>query len=117
MLYGEQECDRCRMIIGEPRFASAVVLADGEVRRFDDVGCLREWARDRAPEEISQVWVHDVASGEWRTAGEVVFVRGSLRVTPMGSGWVALAEPAGAPAVLGEEVYEGPLRWEDLTRR
>ena len=38
IIYGQDPCDQCSMIINEPRFATAYVTKSGDVRRFDDLG-------------------------------------------------------------------------------
>ena len=38
IVYGEDVCDRCNMIISEARFASAYWTTAGDARRFDDIG-------------------------------------------------------------------------------
>lgn len=89
ILYGEHECDQCRMIVSEERFA-AVALVEGVPHRFDDLGCLARWAAGRELAGAS-IWVHDAASAEWLEPVEAVFIRSAERVTPMGSGWLAVS--------------------------
>jgi len=87
--WGERECDRCRMILSEPRYAAAAVADGGEVAVFDDLACLAAWVRagDAVPQRI---WVHDHSSGEWIDARSAAYERRPDLVTPMGSGLVAL---------------------------
>ena len=38
ILYGQDVCDECDMIISEEKYAAAYWTEEGEARRFDDVG-------------------------------------------------------------------------------
>ena len=115
MRYGLDPCDRCVMIISEERFACAYVTPAGEARRFDDLGCLTAFLVER-PEPVAEVWVHDDETRGWLRGREATYVRTS-GITPMGTGLVALADPAKARA-RGSEVLDfaafralGPGAW------
>lgn len=101
--YGQDECDQCRMIINEPRFAAAYVTADGQTRRFDDVGgmLIYDEAHD---EEVAIFWIHDYDTGEWVKASDAYFVWADAEAlhTPMGYGIVAFADRARAEALAAE---------------
>lgn len=88
--YGEDTCDRCLMIINEARFAAACVTADGETRRFDDIGGMVAYI-DETAEDVAVYWVHDYDTEEWLKAGEAFFVKSDSQHTPMGFGIVAFA--------------------------
>jgi copper chaperone NosL len=47
IVYGEDVCERCSMIINEARYAAAYVTEDGEAHRFDDIGgmVMRKWPK------------------------------------------------------------------------
>ncbi len=109
--YGHQECSHCRMIISEERFAAALQWADGEVARFDDIGCLLASMEARA-EVPPKVWVHDADSVEWLDARTATFVLEEARTTPMGSGVVALTTEAAARQRVAESetIYD----WDEL---
>ena len=50
----EDACSHCRMTISEREYAAELVTREGQVERFDDVGCLAAWLReghDRNPDE------------------------------------------------------------------
>ena len=78
ILYGEEVCTECGMIISEPRFAAAYYTPEGDARRFDDIGgMLTHHAANQ--EEVAQFWVHDYETEEWIVAGEAYFVRRCIR--------------------------------------
>jgi copper chaperone NosL len=95
--YGVDPCDRCAMIVNEERFAAAYVTAAGEVRRFDDLGCLTAMFVER-PEPVAEVWVHDHEGRAWLRGREAWFARSATLITPMGTGLIALRDEAQARA-------------------
>ncbi|MCO5172493.1 MAG: nitrous oxide reductase accessory protein NosL [Planctomycetes bacterium] len=97
--YGVDPCDRCQMIISEERFAAAYVTPSGEVRRFDDLGCLTAHPQERA-ERADEVWVHDHETRAWLRGREAHIVRAPGLITPMGTGLVAAADEARARALV-----------------
>ncbi len=93
--YGEDVCDRCNMLIAEPRFATAYATESAEVRRFDDVGCLFLHAQEEA-ETVASYWVHDFNSEEWLAGEEATYVVNPDLITPMGWGIAAFASAGDA---------------------
>src|SRR5690606_1645383 len=96
--YAVDPCDRCQMIVHEERFAAAYATPAGEVRRFDDLGCLTAFLQER-PEDVAEVWTHDHESRAWLRGREAVFVRAPGVITPMGTGLVAAGDRARADAL------------------
>jgi len=42
--YGHDECDFCRMQISDNRYGSEIVTSKGKVFKFDEVGCMIDFA-------------------------------------------------------------------------
>src|SRR5690606_34642650 len=91
-------CSNCNMIISEENFASAYWTADGEARRFDDMGEMLAYIQSN-PEEIASTWVHDMNTAEWLRAEEAWIVMNAGVATPMGTGIVAVATEDDARAL------------------
>ena len=87
--YGEESCDRCRMIISEKRFASAYRTDDGILRKFDDLGCA-VLHRAEQNEQVKQFWVYDYGETDWLDKTEAFFVSSRELLTPMGYGIIAV---------------------------
>lgn len=92
--YGEDVCERCKMIISEEQFSSQYVLKDGEVRKFDDLGCMLHYISHGEPgekekSEITNYYVKDYSSGDWIDGGSAYYVSSEDIKTPMGYGVVA----------------------------
>ena len=101
IVYGEDVCERCSMIINEARYAAAYVTSDGEPHRFDDIGGMLA-RHEEAAEDVVVFWVHDFDSEEWLKAEEAHFVKGD-HITPMGFSIIAFAEYDRAEAWATEE--------------
>ncbi len=88
ILYGEDVCDRCMMIINEARYASAYKTSDGDTRRFDDIGGMILYDLDNG-EDVAAYWVHDYETEEWLKAETATYVEEDNLHTPMGFGIIA----------------------------
>lgn len=118
ILYGEDVCDECGMIIDDERFAAAVIVSVGgetEPRRFDDIGDMIAYA-ERQPElEVLRWYVHDLETLDWLDATTAHYVRAdpARLPTPMGFGLAAFAESARAEA-FAMETEGDVLGFEEL---
>ncbi len=86
--WGEEICDRCHMLISDPRFAGALRLADGTTRQYDDIGCL---ARDLTEGDLQakEIWLRAYDRDQW-LEGETAWLVQSQRIaSPMGFGVAA----------------------------
>jgi copper chaperone NosL len=86
--YGEQECDHCRMLISDARYAAAYMTEAGEARRFDDIGDMLLYHSEHE-EDVYLFWVHDFDSKTWVKADEAFFVVSDAITSPMGHGIAA----------------------------
>ncbi len=85
ILYGQDVCQECGMIINEERFAASYVTESDVVRRFDDVGGMLLYDH-KHQEDVRHYWVHDLDTEGWIDAKEAVFVLDEGLITPMGWG-------------------------------
>lgn len=95
ILYGQDPCDQCSMIINEPRFATSYVTKSGDVRRFDDLGGMLVYDQQNQ-EDVHIYWVHDYNSEEWLNATKASIVHSPDLTTPMAWGLATFASPADA---------------------
>ena len=96
--YGVDLCERCGMVIDEPRFAAAIVFENGGSHKFDDAGEMFAYRADHAAEAVRAWFVHDYTSKVW-LRGETSFYVVSKKVTsPMGTGVAAFGVRAEADA-------------------
>jgi copper chaperone NosL len=89
-------CARCGMLVGEPAFAAQLHTPAGDVRFFDDPGCLLLYAAEHPAEEAA-AWFHHLREDRWVPAERAGFV--PAEGTPMGYGLGAVdaSEPGAIP--------------------
>ncbi len=113
ILYGQDVCDACNMIISEEKFAAAYWTAGGEARRFDDLGEMLTYIGGN-PEERASTWVHDLNSAAWLPAEDAWFVMDAGLTTPMGTGVVALGDEAAARALAFDQAEARVMNFSEL---
>ncbi len=101
ILYGQDVCDECSMIINEDRFATSYVTESGEIRRFDDAGGMLFYDQ-KHQEDVRIYWVHDFETKEWIDAEKAVFVLDDDLFTPMGWGLAPFATQKQAEKYISE---------------
>lgn len=81
----EDMCSMCRMAISEKQFAAEFITQDGDVFKFDDIGCMRDYLKARADRsKIAAFFVADFNSKTWLRAESARFVKSDEFATPMG---------------------------------
>lgn len=113
ILFGQDVCSNCNMIISEANFASAYWTTGGEARRFDDMGEMLAFMQN-TPEERASTWVHDVNTAEWLRAEDAWIVMNAGLMTPMGTGIVAVANEEDAKALAFDQKDAMVLTFNDL---
>src|SRR5262245_60201794 len=68
-LLPEDACAFCRMAISEKRFACELVTKDGDAVKFDDIGCMLHYRKERA-ELVAATFVVDFETREWLKSEE-----------------------------------------------
>lgn len=101
IVYGQDVCDECGMIISEARFAASYVTTTGDVRRFESIEDMLMYHLEHQ-EAVHIFWVHDYQTEKWVRGDGAVFVLSETIVTPMGGGVVAVADKAGADGLIAE---------------
>jgi copper chaperone NosL len=90
-LYPEDQCAQCRMAVSNEAFASEIIAQNGEVFKFDDLGCLEKFLKEKSGLAVAAMYVKDYQTRAWLSKDKSVIVQTSLK-TPMGSGKVAVAD-------------------------
>lgn len=94
--WSRTSCAHCGMMVGEPAFAAQLHTPAGDVRFFDDPGCLLLYAAEHPGDEAS-AWFHHLRDARWIPANLARFAPASP--TPMGYGLGAVdgSEPGAIP--------------------
>lgn len=108
--YDHEACTHCHMLIGDPRYAAQLITTEGDVRSFDDPGCLLVYLAEQHP-HVRALWFRDSRADRWLSGADTRFLPGAQ--TPMGWGFAAV--PAGTPGALSLD--EATARLAEVARR
>ena len=95
IVYGRDACAHCRMRISDAGFAAELRDADGNLTKYDDVGCMLH-AMVALHAEVPEAWVEDHDGGGFVPLVAATLVRAERVQTPMGSHIVAFRDAASA---------------------
>lgn len=101
--YGQDICERCKMIISEEKFSSQLIRENGDVFNFDDIGGMLVYVlENKINPENKKIYVKDFISKKWLTSDEAVFVSLENINTPMNFGLVAVSDKQSAMNLISE---------------
>jgi len=90
--YGQDICERCKMIISEEKFSAQLILNNGNIYKFDDIGGMIHYINEKnLSPEISKIYVKDYNTGKWLSSEEALFIFTNKIKTPMNYGIIALS--------------------------
>lgn len=109
-------CALCRMAITDRRFAAEIIDTEGSIAKFDDMGCLVQYARERKlKERVAACFVMDYENRNWLPARQSHYVISAEIHSPMASGLAAFGERSRAEGIAGR--FHGRiLLYDDLWR-
>jgi copper chaperone NosL len=114
ILYGQENCARCRMTISDARFAAAWRDPSGHETHFDDIGCMVLLVIERLPAAGTRFWVHDYLTEAWLDAPAASFVISESIRSPMSYGVAASATMQGAQQIVKGSTQVNVTQWEAL---
>jgi copper chaperone NosL len=112
---GEDACAECRMLASDARHAAQLRTPDGEVRFFDDLGCLLAHRRGAAADPLG-VFAMTGAENRWVRADRAWVVQSAQYSSPMGYGLMAFGSQAEAQAAAASHPGSSVLPLSDLLR-
>jgi copper chaperone NosL len=83
------------MAVSDRRYAAEVLDREGNLFKFDDVGCMAAFLRSRRP-QIGAAYVADYETRAWVRAEDARYVEAAAFHTPMAHGIVAFGDAARA---------------------
>jgi copper chaperone NosL len=113
---GEEECEHCRMVISDERFAAQLLTRHGKALSFDAAECMAGYVNGRKTVEadIHSLWVLDASDADrWLPAEEAVFLRSPQVRSPMGAGLIAYSD-ADAAHRARDELGGELLHWREV---
>jgi len=90
--YGEDVCEKCKMIISEKLFSSEYLIDKGKTKKFDDLGCMFHYIAQEEvnKDKISSIFVIDYYTNRWINESDAYYVWSKNMITPMDHGFVAI---------------------------
>ncbi len=90
-------CSFCRMAISEKQYAAEFVDREGNLFKFDDIGCMLRFVRERnLKSEAAAHFVVDYERRDWLEGEKAYYLKSEAIHSPMGGGLVAFRERAKA---------------------
>jgi copper chaperone NosL len=96
-IFPEDACSNCRMAVSDHRFAAEIISEQGEVFKFDDIGCMERFREKRSDVVIAATYLKDYETKEWVPSGRATILETDID-TPMGSGKIAFSDSVQAGA-------------------
>ena len=102
------------MAISEKRYAAEIVDSDGNVIKFDNLGCMARYASAHGLKEQAAAWfVMDSDGRDWLDARQALLVKSPSIPGPMGSGILA-SKDATKAGELSRKFSGRTIRFDDL---
>lgn len=110
----EDMCAYCKMAISEKRYAAELIDSEGQVFKFDDMGCMANFIKSKKSNaKIVAYFVMDFDAPQWVKAEEAYYLRSPELRTPMNGGVVAFKNESNAKEATGK--FRGQLlRFKEL---
>ncbi|MCC6190824.1 MAG: nitrous oxide reductase accessory protein NosL [Anaerolineales bacterium] len=101
ILYGQEMCDECGMLIDQPEFAAATLTYDGATYKFDAISDMVAYHAKHPQAQVQAWFVHDFGTEAWTRAETAFFVHSQSLVAPMGHGVAAFIDETDAQELAG----------------
>jgi len=77
------KCSECNMAVMNNQFATEIILENGKVYTFDDIGCLFNWESENKNKKIEASFVRDYDTKNWINLEKAHYVYAKDVKTPM----------------------------------
>lgn len=99
--YGQDLCERCKMIISEERFSSQVISDKEEFYSFDDIGGMILYlSENNIDPGTVKILVKDFNTGKWLTSDNALYIRTEKIKAPMNYGIIAVSGKKAADEII-----------------
>ena len=90
-------CEVCNMNISLTEYAAEIVMKDGTVYKFDDIGCMFPFMKTKE-KDVAEAFVVDTTKKKWIKASAATYLYDKSFFTPMNNGVLVFAKKADAEA-------------------
>ncbi len=112
----EDVCTHCKMAISEKQFAAEFITPDGDAFKFDDIGCLLDYLKEKQETKAATYFFVDYETKKWVQGSAATFAKSDEITSPMSGGIIAFQDKAKAAAAATK--YKGKiLGFEELTKK
>ncbi|WP_050613850.1 nitrous oxide reductase accessory protein NosL [Bacillus testis] len=112
-------CEICNMSISEENYATQLISKDGDVYKFDDIGCMYEFVeKDKriADKDIAKQYVRDMENGKWLESKDAYYAYHSDFWTPMAYGVVSFENEEKAKRYIEKQGKGEVFNFEQLSQ-
>ncbi|RNC66858.1 nitrous oxide reductase accessory protein NosL [Proteiniphilum sp. X52] len=110
----QDECEKCRMTIVDPKFDTQIITARGRCLKFDDLSCLIRHLKEKESTKAKKIYVSDyLKEDHFIEAEKAFYIRGGEVKSPMNANIAAFEsreEAEEAARQLNAEI----ISWEDI---
>lgn len=108
-------CVVCNMSVAHTEYATQLILQDGTVHKFDDIGCMMDYIdNDGKSQEIAKKYVRDTETGEWIELEKAVFAYHPDYWTPMAFGVLSFKNEQAAESFIASQGTGELMTYEQL---
>ena len=112
----EDVCIHCKMAISERQFAAEFITPDGDASKFDDIGCMLDYLKEKPDTKVAAHFFMDYETKQWVNGRAASFTKSAEITSPMSGGIIAFQDKAKAEAAATK--YKGKtLNFEELTKQ
>ncbi len=98
----EDVCAHCKMAISEKQFASELITTDGDALKFDDIGCMQDYLKEKPDTKIAAQFFIEYDTRRWLKGNAATFVKSKEITSPMGGGIIAFENDTKAKTAAAE---------------
>lgn len=96
-------CEVCNMGIAHEFYAAEIVSSNGDIFKFDDLGCMEEYTHIHEDEASAKKYVRDMETGEWVQLKDAFHAYDPEFWTPMANGVVSFKNRQRAEEYIHEQ--------------
>lgn len=116
IVYGEDVCTHCRMVIVDDRYSTELVTRTGLVHTFDSIECLADYVLGlEEPGSVHSLWVTSFQRpGELIAVEDAQFLHSEMMKSPMGANLTAFGKAEITARALVDSFGGEVLTWEEV---
>lgn len=112
-------CAFCKMAISQKQYCAELIDAERNVSKFDDIGCMIQFAQERniGEDRLGQfhVFVRNYQKRDWIEGPQALYVQSESIHSPMASGLIAVSNPKDAER-LAAQFHGRRMKFDEIWR-